>query len=85
MNPPEGMRREEFDSMNEALRQHQYRGKAPTIPLEVLDHQLSPIERLKGNWALWDVVVRFANGIEKHGSMQGDGYGLWAYETFEEE
>lgn len=50
---------------------------------KVIDHQPQPIDTIKGGWYLWDVRVQYDDGTEEEGSMQGDGYDLWAFESFE--
>lgn len=51
--------------------------------MKVIDHLPQPIDHIKGNWCVWDVTVEMPDGTIKHGAMQGDGYDLWAFESFE--
>jgi hypothetical protein len=53
------------------------------IPKRVIDHEPMPFDRLRGNWACWNVTVEFESGRIAKGSMQGDGDDMWALESFE--
>ncbi len=55
-----------------------------TKGIAVIDHKPSPVESFKGNWHVFEVEVQLPDKTYKSGFMQGDGYGNWAVETFEE-
>lgn len=52
--------------------------------IKVIDYEPTPVDRLKHNWAVYEVEVEMSDGTTKKGTMQGDmPNGDWAYETFE--